>query len=236
MPAHRRCHRTVAALALLLAAAATAGCRAEHTDRERLAAPADADTVPPMAAPADTALLTFTCDDTFRFTLRDEGDSATLFLPDSTVRLERSAAAVGRRYTRAGVELWHDVTEATLDLHGRQYLNCRVREGADPWTDARLRGVTFRAVGQEPGWVLDIAADSIAFTGDYGEWTMRMATPPPVPADGATTWAAQAGERHLRIVAEPTSCADIMSGEIFPWSVRVVLDDRAWTGCGRRLD
>jgi uncharacterized membrane protein len=227
---------TLLLAAALLPTAALAGCRAEHAERERLAAPPNADTMHAMAEPTDTTLLSFTCSDTFRFSLRDEGTSATLFLPDSVLGLERTPAATGRRYTRAGVELWHDVSQATLDLGGTLHEDCRVQAGADPWTDARLRGVTFRAIGQEPGWVLDIAPDSITFIADYGERTVRAPAPPARQDGAAATWEAQADGRLLRIVAEPTRCADIMSGETFPWSVRVVFDTEAWTGCGRRLD
>jgi putative lipoprotein len=233
----RRPATPVAALLLAAALGATAtltGCRAEPIERERLAAPPHDDTVPPMAEPADTTLLSFTCSDAFRFSLRDEGASATLFLPDSVLGLERTPAAVGRRYTRAGVELWHDVSQATLDIDGTLH-DCSVHQGPDPWTDARLRGVTFRAIGQEPGWVLDVAADSITFIADYGERSARAPTPPARHDGAATTWEADAEGSLLRIVADPTPCADIMSGETFPWSVRVVLGTQAWTGCGRRL-
>ncbi|HEX7072166.1 MAG TPA: hypothetical protein VF190_15240, partial [Rhodothermales bacterium] len=37
------------------------------------------------------------------------------------------------------------------------------------WDEARARGVDFRAVGQEPGWLLEIAdGDSLRFLYDYG--------------------------------------------------------------------
>jgi uncharacterized membrane protein/membrane-bound inhibitor of C-type lysozyme len=220
-----------AAVRILACAVLLAACTTEQSPE---AAPG---TTAAEAAAADTALLTFTCSDTFRFTLMTAGPAATLFLPDTTLPLEQTAAATGRRYARAGVELWHDVHQATLDLHGTLHDGCRVQQGADPWTHARLRGVTFRAVGQEPGWVLDIGPDHVLnLITDYGERTLVMTADAPVSSNGVTTYRAITSDHALTVVMQPASCVDVMSGETFRWSVRVVLDGIALTGCGRRLD
>jgi putative lipoprotein len=209
---------------------AAAACATERTPDEP---PATATS----GATADTVILSFSCGDAFRFSLRAEGPTATLFLPDTTVTLERTASAVGQRYTRAGVELWHDVHEATLGVDQSVFENCRLQDGADPWTEARLRGVSFRAIGQEPGWVLDILpGHRLDLIADYGARTVHAQAAPPVSRDGTLYYHATTIEHDLRVRLHPGQCADVMSGETFRWSVQVVLDGVTLTGCGRRLD
>lgn len=52
--------------------------------------------------------------------------------------------------------------------------------GPSPWDDARRRGVEFRAIGQEPGWMLEIdAGKSMYLLADYGEKKVTTPAPPP---------------------------------------------------------
>src|SRR5690606_2524645 len=59
----------------------------------------------------------------------------------------------------------------------------------DPWEQARLAGVDFRAIGQEPGWLADIwDGQRIELLLDYGD--TRITTPissPETGPDGRTT-------------------------------------------------
>jgi uncharacterized membrane protein len=104
------------------------------------------------------------------------------------------------------------------------------------WDDARRRGVHFRAIGQEPGWVLEITdGESIDFVGDYGEWHVATPAPPPeTPGpDDRTYYRIRTDAHTVDIVIEPTPCQDTMSGEPFPSTVRVTVDGRSFHGCGR---
>lgn len=93
---------------------------------------------------------------------------------------------------------------------------------------------SFRAVGQEPGWLVEVfGRDSIRFLLDYGE--TLFTTPAPVPDSSASTLAWQAtgprGAIVLRATREP--CTDAMSGDPFPARVTLTLGERVLTGCGR---
>lgn len=106
------------------------------------------------------------------------------------------------------------------------------------WTEARERGVDFRAIGQEPGWTLEIwEGDRIELLGDYGDW--RIVTPAPPPETpgppGRTYYRIRTDAHTLDITIEPVDCFDTMSGEPFPAAVRVILDGRTFEGCGRAL-
>lgn len=106
-----------------------------------------------------------------------------------------------------------------------------------PWPNARAAGVDFRAVGQEPGWILDIYRENtIRLLWDYGEHVASFPlTPPTFPAEGATRYTTQAGGRTLAITIRRAPCQDAMSGEAYPSTVEVVIDRRTLTGCGRSV-
>lgn len=103
------------------------------------------------------------------------------------------------------------------------------------WDAARAAGVDFRAVGQEPGWIVDIyAADRIVALLDYGETRLEFPRSEPTsPAEGATRYEAQSNGHTLAITIRRAPCEDAMSGQPYPSTVEVVVDGRTLNGCGR---
>ncbi len=104
------------------------------------------------------------------------------------------------------------------------------------WHRAKLRGVAFRAIGQEPGWLLEITnGTEILLVTDYGQNRNSYPCIDPV---------AYQGERRTQYVLEGYGiiveirgqhCADVMSGEKFEVSVSIIMTDRQLEGCGRAL-
>ena len=106
----------------------------------------------------------------------------------------------------------------------------------DPWQNARERGVDFRAVGQEPGWYIEIDHEgSIHLVWDYMESQVTMPAVQPVRAQGKTTYSATGGARRLTVVADDRPCSDAMSGAPYPNTVVVTIDGRELHGCGQVL-
>jgi hypothetical protein len=100
------------------------------------------------------------------------------------------------------------------------------------------RDSDFRAVGQEPGWLLEIRhAREMRLITDYGADTAVAPVPPAAidSATGARTYHAAAGARDLRVLIQPTACTDAMSGESYETTVTLTLDGRAYHGCGGPL-
>jgi uncharacterized membrane protein len=98
---------------------------------------------------------------------------------------------------------------------------------------------TFRCVGNEPGWSLDIRADSLVFVGDYGE--IRAAFPAVTPrrGDGVWYWESESrdtpsGSSRLVAVVVADSCSDGMSDHAYGYRARVIYDVKAWIGCADR--
>ncbi|MBI1185736.1 MAG: hypothetical protein GC206_00075 [Alphaproteobacteria bacterium] len=98
----------------------------------------------------------------------------------------------------------------------------------------RQRGVAFRAVGNEPGWLLDLFADRFELSYDYGNTTLAAPLPAPsAHSEGVTRYDVSAEGRALAILIRRTPCQDVMSGEMFPATVSVSVGDQTLQGCGR---
>lgn len=102
---------------------------------------------------------------------------------------------------------------------------------------AEERGVRFRAVGNEPGWLLEVGPATIHFIWDTGA---QQATFPDAavvrgePGIRVIETRNDARELHVRI--GPGPCHDSMSGEVFDSTVQVQLDrERPFRGCGELL-
>ena len=201
---------------------------------------------PPTAAPADTAppeetgqTFVYECDG-LDFTVHMRADGITLWLPDRPVALPQVRAASGAKYQGEGMTFWSKGDEALVEIDGKRYSGCTGNPQKAVWEDAKLRGVDFRAVGNEPGWHLEIDADErIVFVGDYGQ--RRVVVPTPAPEIDrtvrTTTYHAQTEAHTLTVVIEAQPCQDTMSDAepTFPATVTVRLDGERYRGCGRAL-
>jgi putative lipoprotein len=107
----------------------------------------------------------------------------------------------------------------------------------DPWEEARSRGIEFRALGNEPGWFLEIDQEKwMRLLYAYGE---RMATTPvPKPTvDGGVTRYQSSGDGHtLDVKISGGPCSDGMSDQTYPLTVTVAIDGTDLRGCGRWLN
>ena len=106
------------------------------------------------------------------------------------------------------------------------------------WEHAKLNGVDFRAVGNEPGWYLEIRnGDTILFVGDYGNFRYKFVTPEPLTnqLERRTIYRTKANGKSLTVIIEGRQCRDTMSGESFGATVSVTLDQNTYLGCGRAL-
>jgi hypothetical protein len=100
------------------------------------------------------------------------------------------------------------------------------------------RDTDFRAVGQEPGWLLEIRkAREMRLITDYGADTAVTPVPPGQTdtATGARTYHAVTEAHDLQVLIQPTACTDVMSGESYETTVTITLDGRAYHGCGGLL-
>ncbi len=106
----------------------------------------------------------------------------------------------------------------------------------DVWHAAKLRGVSFRAIGQEPGWLLEITdGEKIFLSTAYGQTqtTYPYVEPETHPEERWSIFKVK--DENLEVTIKGVPCTDIMSGEKFEVSVFVNIDGNQLQGCGRAL-
>lgn len=191
----------------------------------------------PLPDPTGANAYVYTCPDDFRFSVRLRDDSAHVRLPARTVTLPHVESASGARYEAEGVLFWSKGSEASLETSSGARTGCQGRPAATPWEEAAFLGIEFRAVGNEPGWVLEIDEQQwMRYVGDYG--AIRVLAPVPEPVlsdDGTRTLTARTEAHTLEAVIREAPCSDTMSGEAFTHTVSVRLGGREVQGCGREV-
>jgi uncharacterized membrane protein len=119
------------------------------------------------------------------------------------------------------------------------FLTAVQAEEGDVWEQAKEDGIQFRAVGNEPGWLVEVKGDQkIKFVNDYGNLEIKA------PVDDL--WLGPAGEDKIyyiendviqfQVIIMKKSYQDSMSGEVFPYQVRVVFPNKSYVGGGRLLN
>jgi len=104
------------------------------------------------------------------------------------------------------------------------------------WHKAKLRGVAFRAVGQEPGWLLEITnGNEILLVTDYGKHRTSYPYVEPIVHQEERRTEFITGDDGTIVEIRGVPCRDSMSGEEFEVSVTIKQIDRELKGCGRAL-
>ena len=103
------------------------------------------------------------------------------------------------------------------------------------WHKAKLRGVAFRAVGQEPGWLLEISnGKEILVVTDYGQNKKSYPYVEPQEDKTARRTIFQV-DAETSVLIEGKPCSDTMSGEKFQVTVTLTVSGQTLKGCGRAL-
>ena len=112
------------------------------------------------------------------------------------------------------------------------------RQEAAGLQDARARGVDFRGIGQEPGWVAEVTeGGQISAVLDYGAKTLELPAPSAETAeDGTVIYDASTDTDHLVLRIRRKICIDSMSGESHTHTVDLLVNDKPYQGCGDWLD
>lgn len=172
----------------------------------------------------------------------DDESVRLVFSDGEEVVLPQAVSASGARYTDGTTLFWNKGDEALLEWNGRTYETRLATADNDGWERARAAGVIFRAVGNEPGWLVEIGSDErVHLLLDYGATVLT--TP-------LSEFRVHYGHRERTFISKPPqsplhavvrvqerACYDTMSGEGFTSAVRVELPEAGFVydGCGRDL-
>jgi uncharacterized membrane protein len=202
------------------------GCGSSAPSADETPSTQAASSKPPIVA-------RFDCD-TLALTATFHEDHAVIEVPEQrALTLPHVVSASGARYSNGPDTFWNKGREATFERHGRTQ-TCRERR--EPWQEAADRGVDFRAVGQEPGWFLEIDKEKqIRLVYDYAEHELITPVPAPTLKGSSKAYDTTVESHRLIILIADVPCTDVMSGEAFPRSVSVTIDSRTLRGCGKDI-
>ena len=186
----------------------------------------------------DAQTYVYECPDDFSFVARTETDRAWLFLPGTTLELALIQSTSGTNYTNGSVSFWRNNNEAVVESGEIKHTGCKNNRARAIWEHAKLNGVDFRALGNEPGWYMEISnRQDILLVTDNGQQTYRFTSAiiNSKPHERTTSYHAQSNGNSVEIVIKGIPCQDSMSGEAFSAAVTVFINNKRYMGCGKAL-
>jgi putative lipoprotein len=189
---------------------------------------------PPAQEPATRAeTQVYYCPENYQFVARAGRENVWLFLQDGEVTLPAVSAASGAKYANATTTFWAKGDEALLETPQGAHKGCATHPSSGTWKEGRDRGVTFRATGNEPGWVVEIGeGGETTLSTDYGESRHRFSTPEPERAGDRLLYESTSESANIAIEIERKPCRDGMSGFPFQATVEVRVEGKSYRGCG----
>lgn len=183
-------------------------------------------------------VFVYNCSDTLKFNAHVTKDSTWLFLSDTTLKVLPVKAGSGARYEGSSYLYWSKGNEAIFQKPQGSLTTCQSVPQERSWAAAKLRGIDFRAIGQEPGWFLELKKDKqLTYVGNYGRDTLIFDSPKPdTESQGRrVVYRIKKAQQLLELVIADTPCTDSMSGFDFPQTVTLTVGGETYRGCGRYL-
>ena len=101
---------------------------------------------------------------------------------------------------------------------------------------ARSEGVLFRAIGNEPGWTLEISSDKeVLFLTSLGEDKTHFEVIDKFSEYGSTEYKMRSKQNHLLVRIEKRRCRDTMVDRVYESTVYINFDGVYMKGCGKAL-
>lgn len=193
------------------------------------------------SALATTAFVSKTfvydCENSFSLVARlDHPERLWVFFPQKTQQLDRVQSASGEKYAHGDNWLWFKGGDLMVNFNDALYKRCENQPQKAVWEHAKLSGVSYRAIGNEPGWVLEITqGEQLVYIGDYGATQLNFAFQQPSVNGAQTRYIGQHNNQNIEVTISPTHCVDSMSGQAFSTSVNLVVNGKTLSGCGKAL-
>lgn len=185
----------------------------------------------------DGSAFYYQCDNQFGFAAHGTEDGITVDLKNGPRTLKQNSVESGFHYSAGNISLQGKGDQAYFNDGNRRYM-CQIDRRKSIFEDARFRGADFIAMGNEPGWKLELSRKGdMVYVGDYGTVSIRLPTPQSSHANKSPlVFAAKGVEHSLWLSIEERHCVDTMKGDYFDVSVTLVVDGRPLNGCGMILN
>jgi uncharacterized membrane protein len=155
-------------------------------------------------------------------------------------RLDQVASASGVRHANAteSIVFWSKGRTATLERQGSPPVECSEVRAASLREDARVRGVMFRALGNEPGWILEVGPDGrLDWTTNYGQdrYTFEGAIEATGGDASSRTFTASSASQSITVTVRAEPCTDD-AGLAYEHSASIDFSGGTLRGCAVRLN
>ncbi len=89
------------------------------------------------------------------------------------------------------------------------------------------------ARGNEPFWAVEVGETTMTWRQPSAPARIDLGAAQKESLDGAVRYRAASQEHRLELLIDTQTCQDSMSGELFAFAAKAILDDREFTGCAR---
>jgi heat shock protein HslJ/membrane-bound inhibitor of C-type lysozyme len=183
--------------------------------------------------PAETSLASagtiwrFDCGDTplafFRL-----GDDVQLGIDGRRIELRAAESASGARFEGEDegrpVEFWNKGEEASLRIGDETLPTCRLA--------GEVTSAPYRALGQEPSWLLKLSGEQLTISLDHGQRTVQVVSFARIDEDGGFRLQGESEAGAVSLSVRRAICRDSMSGMPHPDTVTLKLGETELAGCG----
>jgi uncharacterized membrane protein len=210
-----------------------------HTQQQPLPSPPE--------APADSSLsikrgIVMLAQD--RVTFRPCDEKAELWLLDQSygVMRETFAGEMQKGPAMLYVEAYGERAPVAEDVaEARAYAGTFVLEevtyaglqGQVRGCDEPAASYIVAARGSEPFWAVEVGDAGIVWRQPAQPKEIALGAPQTQDAEGAVRYHASGDGHELDLLIDAQTCRDPMSGELFAYSARAVLDSTEFSGCAR---
>ncbi len=194
--------------------------------------------MPAPEAPPEQETFAFECEGGETFVAQFSDEAASVMLREGLQVLPRLSDGTGEFYDNGETRITLSGQNAIVVLDTGEQLRCQNDPEQAVWEDARLRGVNFRAVGVEPGFVLEIDDDNIVVLTDYGanRYVFAKGDAAEAPEGVWKRYRASSGSTDFEATLRPATCETESTDEAFGTQVTVDLSDEKYEACGRNLE
>jgi uncharacterized membrane protein len=183
----------------------------------------------------ENSVFVYNCSDNYSFVVKIEKEEAWLFLLSKTVKAKKQKSASGEKYNVDNIVYWSKGYEATLD-DGKKKYRCKNDGIAATFERAKLNGVAFRAIGNEPGWILEITSDKeVLFLTNLGQDKTYFEVIDKFSDSTSTEYEMRSENNVLHIRIENRCCQDTMVDRVYESTVYINFDGVNMKGCGKAL-
>lgn len=167
-------------------------------------------------------------------------DHLRLWSGQGHYRLDPAVVASGARYVKDDLSFWNKGDKALVESdNGR--LECHEDVHRRTLTRADHPDSIFHAVGNEPGWTLDLdrRAARLHLVTEYGEKARTLSYQLLGLDNGEqarVTLRAHDNGEPITVRLRARACFDAMSGKPYPVRVRIETPERVLQGCGQGIE